>query len=319
MIRRVLVVGAGQLGSRYLQGLKATVGGLEVHVVDGHALSVERARARWEEAPATEGKKSVNWHQGLVGIQGEFDLAIVATPADVRADVVESVLKHAAVRYWMLEKVLVQSVQDLRRLRAAIAGAQAAWVNTPRRVMPLYRALAVRLRAPVQLEATLHGGAWGMACNAVHYLDLLAWLSGEQLSELDTRGLSGKWYPSKRPGFFETDGTLIAKYQGGTQLTLMSSPLVKQHLLILRNVEGDDWTIDESAGTANGPGGDVIRGSMLMQSALTPALCASVFETGTCQLPTLNESLAIHEIFLEALLANWNASEKRHDARLPIT
>ena len=315
----VLLVGAGQLGSRYLQGLKLVSAASQVHVVEGDSGAVERAKARWAEIPSSGSVPAVAWHASMAGIPASVDLAIIATPADVRADVLDAVRTSASVRYWILEKVLVQSVDDLPRLRAVTAESEGVWVNTPRRAMPLYRHLASLLKGMGPLDATLRGGSWGLACNSVHYLDLVTWLTGERLLELDVSGLSGRWHPSKRRGFFETDGTMVARFAGGSHLTLVADASCVGHVISFRSSDGIMWEVDELTGTASGPGVMSSGGGVLLQSALTPLVAGEILQRGTCPLPTLDESIGVHEVFLSAMLANWNATQSRADVRLPIT
>ena len=46
------------------------------------------------------------------------------------------------------------------------------------------------------------GGSWGMACNSIHFVDLLNWFSNEILESLDTSNIKD-WHPSKRLGFWK--------------------------------------------------------------------------------------------------------------------
>jgi saccharopine dehydrogenase-like NADP-dependent oxidoreductase len=49
MKRKVLIAGAGQLGSRYLQGLSKAIEPLDIHVFDLSAEPLTRAEQRWNE------------------------------------------------------------------------------------------------------------------------------------------------------------------------------------------------------------------------------------------------------------------------------
>ena len=54
MHKKVLLVGAGQLGSRYLQGLAKVSIPLEIHVLDISESSLRIAEARWNEVDTSE-------------------------------------------------------------------------------------------------------------------------------------------------------------------------------------------------------------------------------------------------------------------------
>ena len=49
MSTSVLIVGAGQLGSRYLQSLKKVKSSLNIYVVDINQNSLNIAKDRWDE------------------------------------------------------------------------------------------------------------------------------------------------------------------------------------------------------------------------------------------------------------------------------
>ena len=55
----VAIIGAGQLGSRHLQGLKLAASPLSITVMDSSEESLKVAKARYEDT-STIGKKSCN-------------------------------------------------------------------------------------------------------------------------------------------------------------------------------------------------------------------------------------------------------------------
>ncbi len=70
-----------------------------------------------------------------------IDLSVVTTTADVRVKLVEEIDDRCCSRFWILEKVLVQNLNDLMRLEKIFGEGQSAWVNTPRLFWDLYRSL----------------------------------------------------------------------------------------------------------------------------------------------------------------------------------
>ena len=59
MPQSLLLVGAGQLGSRYLQGLVASDSELEITVVDPSSESLETAKLRWIAAGGDESSHQI--------------------------------------------------------------------------------------------------------------------------------------------------------------------------------------------------------------------------------------------------------------------
>ncbi len=318
MSYKILIAGAGNLGSRYLQGLAGYEVELDINVQDISEQALETARRRWNEAAGPTCPHKVSVNQIPKDIPQCIDLAIVATNADVRAKVVREIASQWNVRFWVLEKVLTQSVNDLDDLLTLTGSSDGAWVNTSRHMMPWHRQLGEVLQKAQPLRVCVGNSFWGLACNSVHFLDLVSWWTGQDLVSLDVSELNPTWFESKRPGFFEVTGILKATFSGGSELVLESRTGGEAFRLRVETAEGE-WLIDEAGGIATGPGGSVIRGKLENQSEITARLVKAIQGTGRCNLPTLAESCRIHRIFLKAMLDHWNISHVRHDNLVPIT
>ena len=122
MSATILITGAGQLGSRYLQGLTNCKETLDIYVNDISEQSLQIAKQRWEQVekkvspdsvsgmtvPAIQHK--VTFISSFEKIPKKINIAIVATNADVRPQVVKQIKANFEVCYWILEKVLAQSM-----------------------------------------------------------------------------------------------------------------------------------------------------------------------------------------------------------------
>ena len=82
---------------------------------------------------------------------------------------------------------------------------------------------------------------------------------------------------------------------------------------------GVTWEVDEHAGTARSSNGELLNGRIELQSQMSGRLVDSILQDGTCQLPSLDESAAMHELFLNTMLEQWNISQNRNDGLVPIT
>lgn len=228
------------------------------------------------------------------------------------------IVHHAVVRYWILEKVLAQSAQGLDELLSYIGKDALAWVNTPRRIIPWHKIIKDRLKSNSPLQMHITGGAWHLACNAVHFLDLLAWWSGESLLEVSTDLLEGGWFGSKRAGNWEIYGTLEARFSGGSTMKMTAG--LGKPVYIINVIDGDrTWHIDEEKGTANSSDGIEIPGRLPFQSEMTHALVEEIIETGHCQLPSIEASVEIHRILIDAMLEHWKQNVDASATFIPIT
>lgn len=315
---RILLVGAGQLGSRYLQGLAKVARPLDIFVSDISHESLARAEARWYEAAGLASRHSVRFGVGISDVPREIDLAIVATSAETREQVVSSLSEQCVVHYWVLEKVLAQSIQEIDKIEALIRDDSSAWVNTPRRMIAWHKEIKAKLKRSGPFSMSVAGGNWGLACNSVHFLDMLAWLSDEQLLSISTQQVCDEWHKSKRPGFWEIYGTLTARFSRGSVAALTCHDMDEPYLIQVSDGQ-DEWKIYESSGIAERADGLVVRGKLSYQSEITAPLIESILKTGQCELPLLKVSAELHRPFINGLLDHWNISTPNTVSRLPIT
>ena len=80
------------------------------------------------------------------------------------------------------------------------------------------------------------------------------------------------------------------------------------------------WRIDEKNGKAYMLNKEkFIDGKIDYQSELTKKIVTKLLTTGKLNLPSLDESLNNHEIFLSSMLSHWNKSNNLNDTSLLIT
>jgi len=317
MQHKVLLAGSGRLGSRYLQRLATCTLPLEVFVVDPRKSSLDNAREMWETELLDFHQHNAHFCKTLVGIPDQLELCIVATTADVRLMVIEQVLAQSRVHYWVLEKVLAQSGDQIDRMTNRLFDARGAWVNVVRRSCPWHQEIYKQIPKgkPWRVEAA--GGAWGLASNSIHLIDLVSWWSGESLVSIDTSGL-GAWFPSKRLGAWEVEGSIEAAFSCGSVLNLKANQTSSNLNLIFQNKFGT-WILDEPNGSFVGPSNFSLPGKFSFQSEITGLLIRDILTNGECPLADLYESAEVHKMFIEALLRHWSLTKRCVATLLPIT
>ena len=319
MRHTVLLVGAGQLGSRYLQGMVGAVSHLDITVVDLSSRALVKAKSRWIEAGGKHCHHHITWANDIPSELEEIDLVLVVTSAKGRAELVKRIASQIAVRYWVLEKVLAQSLKEIEVITRATDQAYGAWVNKPRRMMFWHQSLNKVFGSKGQTKVIHLGNLLGLACNSMHFIDLISWWTKEKLSSIDLSGLDLHWFESKRAGYFEVTGKLIAHFSKGSTLTLESCDHAAIQPLLIDLADGTTWKIDEVNGVAFSTNGDHIDGRIEFQSQLSGRLVDDILLRGQCALPSLEESASMHTVFLESMLLHWNTSQKRNDICVPIT
>jgi hypothetical protein len=315
----VAIFGAGHLGSRYLQGLSTCSIPLKIYVQDISQSALLKAENYWHEVEGSSTVHEISFISDIRNCPALIDLAIVATTADVRPEVVKKISHLISVRYWILEKVIAQSIKGLEEIQSYIGNRSLAWVNTPRRIVPWYQSIKEELNSPLPYHLSVTGGQWGLACNAVHFLDLLSWWSGEILAEVRTDQLDENWFLAKRVGNWEICGTLKGIFSNGSTASLSTSRNGQSvYLIELTNSKGK-WCIDEKNGIAQNTNGLKILGKLPYQSEMTASLVESILVRGDCDLPTLRVSIDIHIVFINEMLEHWRRHQDEGATFVPIT
>jgi hypothetical protein len=315
MKRRVLIAGVGQLGSRYLQGLSKVIDPLEIWVFDISPDSLIRAEERWAEMQTSISHEVVYITQ-LDQLPASMDLAIVATTADVRVRLITQIAKVSEIQYWILEKILAQSIQQLDELYNLLRE-KSVWVNTPMHLWSLYQKIRNHYKLGTLIEASFEGFR-GLVCNAIHYIDFVSRWNGARLLDIDVSNLNPFWFEAKRKQFFEIDGRMYANFDDGSRLKLSTERHIHNHQFRLK-IDGIEWLVNEAEGVANSSNGRTILGDVELQSQLTAPLVKAIFLGEPCGLPTLTESIQQHAIFLKTMIDHWNTHMPNKVERLPIT
>jgi hypothetical protein len=166
---------------------------------------------------------------------------------------------------------------------------------------------------------SIRGGDWGLACNSIHFIDLINYFTGEHITNISTTKLNNKWETSKRVNFFEIFGELNFYISNGSHLILESNQNLINTYIIKFQQLNSEWEIDEKLGVAKNSNGLLINGELTLQSKLTPILVEKLINSNSCELTDLHTSAKLHTPLIESLLSHWNISMNKKDNILPIT
>src|SRR5207244_2097076 len=156
------------------------------------------------------------------------------------------------------------------------------------------------VESPHPKHLTLHGGTWGLGCNAVHILDMWTWMTGERLMDVDTERLDSKWFEATRAGNWEVLGTLRATFSGGWSAELTARQGEPFHTYVIDNGI-HVFRVDEEAGTVLRSDGMSLPGRIPFQSETTGGLVDAILAERRCELPTLAQSVEVHRPLVRGL------------------
>lgn len=288
---RILIIGLGALGERYLEGFrqyeKSTGISVQVEYIDPmRSLVYDCQSTSWDMA-----------------VKVRYDLCVVSTNAVVRDRLYSDLLKIKA-KYIVLEKNISSSLLPLPEIRS-LSDRDHVYVNFPLRNYPQY-ALAPRPLSHLTVEVT--GQHWGLTCNAMHFLELYCYLTGSYsnfllVAELDER------FDSKRPGINEYFGRVemtsargcikLSSSKGhGDRTVALQAP---EYRFLSQGSQTLEFTVEGISLSA--------PVTEIFQTTLSRDMLRDV-EAGTVlNLPSLWQVLPLHVKYLEALGAVLQRSE----------
>lgn len=304
-MKRVVILGCGQLGSRHLQALKSVDQDLDITVYDPLSESLNIASDRYRQFVGKDHKVAFITEM----CHGEhFDLVIVATSSDVRADVIENLLSSNDVQYMVLEKLLFNKKYQYEKIETLLESKGVkAWVNCSMRIMPFYKDVEKALSGSNPVHYRVTGAGYGLVTNAIHYIDHMAHLNKCLDFFIDTEAIERRFYESKRKGFKELNGTITIRFGNGGTGSILCLPegtmpvcieiSGKDYRCISKESEGRAWVSKFS----NDWVWEEVIAPLPYQSQMTAWIASELFESGQCGLASYNDSSRIHQTFLDAL------------------
>ncbi len=307
---KIAIIGVGQLGSRHLQALTLTDLNVDIELVEPYKPMQETALERYNQMPNNEKVNSITFFDDISGLSDELDLVIVATTANVRRVVVDELLDSKKIKNIILEKVLFQNYDDYDHFTKRFEDLDVnVWVNHPRRLFSFYDQFIPQFKKSSHVSYHVQGGEWGLACNALHFLDHLQMLQSDPSPQIniDTTLLHPEVIESKRKGCYEMYGTLSGSIGNGSfSLTCTKGEVLPTTISIM----GDDIRIilDEYKGIAmvakkeNAWKWEQHEEKIVSyQSELTGLIADEILLNGSCSLPTYKESALLHKPFIKTI------------------
>ena len=315
----IAIIGAGQLGSRHLQGLKKAKIPMNIYVLDASTDSLKICEQRYKEIADNDliGKIvfTTQWNE----IPDSIDIAIVATGSKPRCTIIHELVEKHQCRTLVLEKFLFPKFSDYDDISRLFQNNKVrAWVNCNRRYFACYQKLRELLMNDGPLSFILEAKNWGLCCNSIHQIDLFAFLSGANNISFDCSDIDPILYESKRAGYIEMTGTIKGKADNGSSMQISSFAefdgtgkiSIKSQHHSIEIFEGlNKMIIDGIEESMN----------MLFQSDLTGKYVEDLLSTQSLPLATYEESANLHQQILPHFLYIYNQLKGIDSDLCPIT
>ncbi|WP_195652794.1 Gfo/Idh/MocA family oxidoreductase [Bacteroides cellulosilyticus] len=317
-MKTILIAGAGQLGSRHLQGAKMSRNELDIWVYDLSLESLKVAEERYNQISSDIFKK-VHFVTSLDEVPQTIDVAIVASSSKPRYIIVTQILLSHEVKYLVLEKFLFPRLSDYAEIEKLLKEKKVmTWVNCPRRMLDGYVYIKSLIDTSKPIDFSYEGGEWGMCCNTIHFADIFMFLNGEDTFVCNIDQLEHEVVDSKRAGYVELHGTEIFTTPKGSTLRLSSMPDKECDALAV--IKNGKLTVEYYEGKGEVyVNGEKKEFSVQYQSSLTGLMLDYLFASGNCNLSTYAKSSAYHIEYLSKIAPFINKIKGWTTDSCPIT
>jgi hypothetical protein len=315
----IAIIGAGQLGSRHLQGLKKAHIPMNIYVLDASTESLGICEQRYKEIPENDRIGKIVFTTQWDEIPAPIDIAIVATGSKPRCTIIHELVEKHQCRTLILEKFLFPKMCDYDDISGLFQKNNVqAWVNCSRRYFACYQKLREILVEDGPLTFILEGKNWGLCCNSIHQIDLFAYLSGAKQISFDCSGIDPTLYESKRSGYIEMTGTIKGVADNGSIFQISSfaefdSPgklSIKSQHHSIDIFEGLNKMIIDGMEEAM---------NMSYQSDLTGKYVVELISAHSLPLASYEESANLHQQILPHFLNLYNQLNGTNSDLCPIT
>lgn len=311
MKNNILLVGLGNIGSRHLESLEKLPKKFIIYIHDQNKIKLNRF------------KKNINFNfvSNLDLIKKLcFKVCIIATTASLRKNLIKKICGLASVKHWIVEKPIEQSLKNLKIINQITK--KNIWVNTPRRSFIFYKNLKKKIGR--KISHVYLSGNIEIACNSIHFIDIVSFLINSDVKKIITSNLNKKWRQSKRKGFVDVFGKLIIFYKNGVVFTINAFKknninFEKNYTLKIFTKKNEKYEINETRNLVSKSSKIKKTKILQYQSKITKKFVMDLLNYNRCELPKLNKVICNHQILLSSLIRHYNACYKKKINSIKIT
>lgn len=293
----ILTVGFGNMGCRHTQSMLNSFPVASFWVLEPSEEIFETNCGRIGTMP-----ERLHRFTSLNELTENIDFAVVATSAFPRFEIVKSLLEKG-VKKLLVEKVVFQSETQFKEIEA-LAQQQGAHIycNFVNRYFPNYQSIKSRMTdSPVTMIVL--GGDFGLGCNALHYIDLFEYLTGNSSRLVSSHMVENEKGNHRGNIYREVLGQLMWETARGDRLVVLADEQRQGGNEIVIEQDGKTDLLNEetlkhyhySPGQVNSS-----EFSLLYTSSLTGIILKDILE-GKCILPLVEEARSCHVQFFHAI------------------
>lgn len=326
---KILLVGCGQLGSRYLQAISSLRNVSEVCIVDNKLGSIELGKQRLKEVPDANQEIKYSWLKSLNGVFSDGNLCVISTQAKERPILLKEIAKTKNYRNFLIEKIVSQSVKEYEELlEFSNSHNLSVWVDCQYRSYEINKYIKSLLKPNEPIILSNLGGNQDLACMGIHYADLFVFLDGANEIKDSGAFIDQILHPSKRgKDIYGLSGTLIgysekgskliisyAQYNMGTDFLYIMTPTHKFAMDQNCNLTAFESSID-----SNWTWKKIPMKEEYYVSKMSRKFISDILNNGNCELPSLLDCYPAHKYILNTLLPHFNKLLGENNNYCPVT
>ncbi len=323
-MNRIGVFGAGNIGSRHLQALKAVNVPLEILVIDPNQNSLKVAKERYESVPSGKYIQSIEFASDFKEIKRDLDIAIIATLSNVRRNIIENLFNSIDVRAFLLEKILFDHIEDYTFVEKLLKEhSSKAWVNCTRRLVPFYYDNLKNWYSKQKTLFLISGSRWNLLSNIIHYIDLISFILDDIDFIPDFQELDLELIPRNISSYIELNGLIKLKFKRGSLGIINCFSEGNQPPILDIASKEVRTVVNEVEGTAlamvEGEEVKEFDSKIPYTSQLTTLIVEDIIQKNTCMLTPYTESMKFHLSFYEPLFKLLNSTYNNKFTAFPFT
>lgn len=295
---KVLVVGFGGMGCRHAQSMLNSDFNVKIDVLEPYEdifiTNLVRIGAE---------KDGIKRYSKLAEIVEIYNFCIIATSSEPRFEIVKHLL-NIGNKCFLLEKVVFQSkFQFDEAIELAKVNEAKLYCNFVNRYYTNYTDLKNDFKTEI-ISMSVIGGNFGLACNGLHYIDLMEYLVGETFEIVDSKLVATSQGNRRGSQYKEVTGMILMVSSSGHRLLISDNP---------KRTGGNEISIcsknrsviinEESLSHLEIYSNNVVeekKFEILYTSVLTKIIYRDISK-GKCRLPTIEETKNAHLVFFNAI------------------
>ena len=172
---KILIIGVGNIGKRHLESLRKSSKIKEFYLVEKKKLENQNFERKFLNSKLYF-YKNINHLEKKI----KFDLVVISTNSDVRFKIFKFIVSNFKVKHFILEKFVFQNIKHYKYALNIIKNQKLkVFINCPMRNWPLFKKIRDK-DYKKNIKIKISGSKWGLASNAIHYIDLLIFFTNRK-------------------------------------------------------------------------------------------------------------------------------------------